>query len=124
MWWRSPHNPTAYDDDLEDQPAQGWFYQWVLGAALPAALVAFGFEFLLTRTATLGGRYPLTLHGMNAIAIGIATISLAPFLHFHYFWGNVYNQAWWAVLGKIIGATGFIAGLAIAIVRLGIFGFA
>ena len=64
----------------------------------------------------------MTLHGLNAVAIGIAFVSAAVFLHCHYFWGNIYNQAWFAVLGKIIGACGFIAGIGVVLVRNGVLG--
>ena len=46
------------------------------------------------------------------------------FLHCHYFRGNVYNQAWFAVLGKIVAACGFIAGVGTLIVRVGVLGIA
>ena len=51
-----------------------------------------------------------------------AAMSIAVFMHCHYFWGNIYNQAWFAVLGKIIAGCGFIAGLGIVIIRVGILG--
>ena len=122
MWWRPPHNPTAYDDDWEDQPAQGPFYQWGLGVALPLALIGYGGSAIATREATFGGRIAMTLHGPNAIAFGIAWVSAGVFVHCHYFWGNVLNQAWFAVLGKIVAACGFIAGLVFVLVRNGVLG--
>ena len=48
-------------------------------------------------------------------------LAVGVFLHFHYFWGNVYNQAWWAVLGKILSAA-FIAATVTLIIRVGILG--
>lgn len=122
MWWRPPHNPTAYDDDWEDQPAQGPFYQWGLGVVLPLALIGYGGYAIATREATFGGRIAMTLHGPNAIAFGIAWVSAGVFVHCHYFWGNVMNQAWFAVLGKIVAACGFIAGLVFVLVRNGVLG--
>jgi len=121
MHWRLPHNPTAYDDDWEDQPAQGPFYQWGLGVALPVLVACFGAYCVVTRQAAYG-RELMQLHGPNAIAFGVAGISLGVFLHCHYFWGNVYNQAWFAVLGKIAAACGFIASLGVLIVRVGVLG--
>jgi len=121
MQWRSPYNPTAYDDDWEDQPAQGPFYKWGLGVALPLLALCFGVYAIATRQAAYG-RVPMELHGPNAIAFGVAGISLGVFLHCHYFWGNVYNQAWFAVLGKIAAGCGFIAALGVLIVRVGVLG--
>ena len=59
-----------------------------------------------------------------AIAFGAAAASAGVFLHCHYFRGNVYNQAWFAVLGKIVAACGFIAGVGTLIVRVGVLGIA
>src|SRR5690349_13769888 len=106
------YDPSPYDDDFEDQPTQGPFYKWVLGVGLPALIGWFGAVALIHREAHFNGRVPIDLYGLNAIAAGTAGVSLALFLHCHYFWGNIYDQAWFAVLGKIIGAIGFIAGLA------------
>ena len=123
MWWRFPYNPTAYDDDWEDQPKQSAFHKWVLGIALPGAFLFYGIWIVLTRAAQFSGNQStMELRGYNALAYGIAIISAAVFLHCHYFWGNVYNQAWFAVLGKIVAACGFIAALVFLCVRIGILG--
>ena len=122
-FWRTPHNPGAFDDDFEGQPTQGWFHQWVLGVLLPAAAAAWGAWALVTRRIEYDGSgASLSLAGVNAVAFGVALMSLGLFLHCHYFWGNVYDQAWFAVLGKIIGAVGFIGGLGVVIVRAGVLG--
>lgn len=122
MWERSSHNPTAYDDDFEDQPAQSWFHRWIVGVAVPVAIFSFGLPAIVVHETIVHYHAAMSLRGLNAIAFGVATISLAVFLHCHYFWGNVYNQAWFAVLGKIFAACGFIVGLAVLIVRIGVFG--
>lgn len=124
MWWRSPHNPTPYDDDWEDQPGQGLFYQWGLGTLLPLALLGYGIYAIARQQISVGGQFPMTLHGPNATAFGIAWISAGAFAHFHYFWGNVFDQAWFAVLGKIVAACGFIAGVVFVLVRNGVLGIA
>ena len=122
MWWRLPHNPTANDDDWEDQPGQGTFYQWGLGVAVPLALIGYGIYAVAMQQITFGSRISMTLHGLNAIAFGIAWVSAGVFVHCHYFWGNIFNQAWFAVLGKIIAGCGFIAGLVFVLVRNGVLG--
>jgi hypothetical protein len=124
MWMRFPHNPSAFDDDWEDQPAQGWFYKWVLGLVLPAGIAVYGFHVIFLRQAEFSGDGPttMTLYGINALAYGTAALSGALFLHCHYFWGNIYNQAWFAVLGKIISAAGFSASLIFLCIRIGILG--
>ena len=94
---------------------------WGLGVALPLVVLGLGVYAVVARQAEFG-HVPLRLHGANAIALGVAGISAAVFLHCHYFWGNVYNQAWFAVLGKILAACAFIAALGTLMVRVGVFG--
>jgi hypothetical protein len=122
MWWRFPHNPTAYDDDWEDQPGQGAFYQWGLGVVLALVLIGDGVYGIAIQQISFWGQITMTLYGRNAIAFGIAWVSAGVFVHCHYFWGNIYNQAWFAVLGKIVAACGFIAGLAFVLIRNGVLG--
>jgi hypothetical protein len=122
MSWRFPHNPTAYDDDWEDQPRQGSFYQWGLGVIVALALIGYGGYAVAMRRVTFGGHISMTLHGLNAVAFGIAWIGAGVFVHCHYFWGNVFNQAWFAVVGKIVGALAFVAGLVVVLVRNGVLG--
>ena len=85
-------------------------------------MIGYGGYAIATREATFGGRVAMTLHGPNAIAFGVAWASAGVFVHCHYFWGNVLNQAWFAVLGKIVAACGFIAGLVFVLVRNGVLG--
>lgn len=122
MWWRYPHNPTPYDDDWEDQPARGAFYQWGLGVVFASGLIGYGIYAIAVQQITFGGRITMTLHGLNALAFGIAWVSAGVFVHCHYFWGNIFDQAWPAVLGKIVAACGFIAGLLFVLVRNGVLG--
>jgi hypothetical protein len=122
MWWKYPYNPGAYDDDWEDQPGQGPFYQWGIGGLVALALVGYGVYAIVMREVEFPGRVSMTLRGWNAIAFGVAWVSAGVFVHCHYFWGNIYNQAWVAVLGKIISACGFIAGLGFVLVRNGVLG--
>jgi hypothetical protein len=122
MWMRFPHNPSAYDDDWEDQPAQSWFHKWVLGAILPVLIFDYGFQVILRGQAQIGNPVEWTIQGINALAYAMAVLSAAVFLHFHYFWGNIYDQIWFAVLGKILSASGFIISLAFLCIRVGVLG--
>ncbi len=119
---RFPHNPTPYDDDFEDQPTQSVFHQWVLGATLPACFLSYGIRTVLTGQATYTHYASIELRGIDAVAYGVSMIAIGVFLHFHYFWGNIFNQAWWAVLGKILSAAVFIVSTVTLIIRVGIFG--
>src|SRR5690242_14488880 len=120
MWWRYPYKPTAYDDDWEDQPDEGLLYQWRLGAVLPLLLIGYGLYAIVMQQVEFGSRILTTFRGLNATAFGVAWVSAGVFVHCHYFWGNIYNQAWFAVLGKIIAAVGFITGLVFVLIRNGV----
>jgi len=122
MWWRYPYKPTAYDDDWEDQPGEGLLYQWGLGAVLPLLLIGYGLSAIVMQRVEFGSRISMTFRGLNATAFGVAWVSAGVFVHCHYFWGNIYNQAWFAVLGKIIAAVGFIASIVFVLVRNGVLG--
>jgi len=122
VWTRVPHNPMPYDDDWEDQPAQSWFHKWVMGVVVPGAILWCAVRVIASASASVGANPPMELHGKNTAALGTAGVGLSVFLHCHYFWGNIYNQIWFAVLGKIIGAMAFIAGLGVILVRVGVYG--
>jgi hypothetical protein len=50
------------------------------------------------------GRYhsELELKGATAVVFGLAWLSGALFLHFHYFWGNLARLSVFSSLGKVI----------------------
>src|SRR5688500_1713390 len=125
MWTRLPHNPSPYDDDWEDQPAHDSpFHKWGLGLLLPLALVAYGVWVYATGVATLreGHGSAITLRGPNATAWAVAAASVGLFLHCHYFWGAIYDQVWFAVLGKIAAAGAFCVAVFYVLVRVGVLG--
>lgn len=93
------------------------------GIILPLILISYGVWCFATGHGVLAGEYaPLDLYGVRAVALGLASLSLGVFLHCHYFWGNRYHLAPFAVIGKILSALGFISGLGYLIVRIGVFG--
>lgn len=118
---RAPRNPIAHDDGREDQVGQGPFYKWVLGTAVPIALLYLGTTVVIEQHVVYG-RARENLVGVNAIASGVSTVSAAAFLHCHFFWGNLYDEAWPAVLGKIVSLCGFIGGIGFLLVRLCVLG--
>ena len=62
------------------------------------------------------------LHGSDAVAYGVAVLGAGVFLHCHYFWGNSQKLVEYSILGKMIGGTIFIVGIAWLIIRLMFFG--
>jgi len=124
MFYRRPdYQPTAYDDDWEDIPASGSIAKWLGGVVAPIALITYGVTCFSTRHGMLPGRNgPLDLFGADAIADGLAIVSLGLFLHCHYFWGNIFHLATWAVLGKIVSLIGLIGGLVYLMIHVGVLG--
>jgi hypothetical protein len=123
MSYRRPnYEPTAYDDDWEDIPASGPIAKWFGGMIVPLALIAYGITCIITQHGIVGSRTPLELHGMKAVALGIATVSIALFLHCHYFWGNIYHLSAWAVLGKIVSLIAFIGSIGYLLWYVGVLG--
>ena len=122
----TPHpdyKPTAYDDDFEDIPTPGPVPMWLGGILIPLAHIAYGLSCLITRHGVLpGNRASMELTGSNAIALGLATMSIGLFLHTHYFWGNLYHLAAWAVAGKIVSLITLIASLGYLLVHVGVLG--
>jgi len=64
----------------------------------------------------------MELHGPDAVALGIAFISVAVFFHCHCFWGNIYQLSASAVLGKILSIIAFIATLGYLFVQIFVLG--
>ena len=124
MFERRPdRHVSGYEDDLEDVPPAGWVAQYGGGIALPLSLIGYGVACLATGHGFLAGdQNRLDVYGPDAVALGTACAGLGLFLHCHYFWGNVFQMSPIAVVGKIVSAAAFIAGLGYLIVHLGVFG--
>jgi hypothetical protein len=119
---RYDYKPTAYDDDSEIIPASRPFPKWFGEIIAPLTLLVYGSISIVTQHGTIGTQTPLDLHGTRAVALDIASVSMGLFLHCHYFCGNIYRPALWAVLGKIVSMIAFIGSLGYLLVRVDIFG--
>jgi hypothetical protein len=118
---RVRNEPTGCDDDPKAPPPLGPHYQWGVGLIIPILFLAGGVRAILFREAVYGKPH-LWLHGGNAIAMGVVSISVALLLHCHYFWDEIYEDAWFAVLGKVLALCGLIGGLGTVIIRVGVLG--
>ncbi|MFZ4508759.1 MAG: hypothetical protein ACOYON_13775 [Fimbriimonas sp.] len=84
---RSPFDTI---EELAGSPSGGPLQKWGGGVVAPLVLLWPGVSNLITQSATFPSRSPagrIALTGPSAIGLGIATIGLALFLHFHFFWG-------------------------------------
>ena len=91
---------------------------------MPLLLAGYGLHCIVTGHDVLpGGRsQSMELYGAESIALGLATLGGGRFLHCHYFWGNIYHLAAWAVIGKIVGLLMLIGGLGYLLWHVGVLG--
>jgi hypothetical protein len=108
----------AFDDD----PPSGFLPKWFGGAVIPVVIGLYGLSAIIAQKVNTPRRgYRRSggeLLGGDAIALGIAILGAAIFLHCHYFWGNTKNWAEYSILGKMIGAAVFVGGIGWLLVRL------
>lgn len=108
-----PRIPFIDFDD--DSPSDAWS-KWFMGIVVPVAIASYGLSGIVERQFTLYGRRgirrPLT--GWDAVAGGMAVISIAVFLHARYFMAHSTTISQYTELAKVaalltgIGSIGFI----------------
>ena len=100
-------------DSLSGDSPRSFWTKWFGGIGVPFFAAAVGVRYCILKQAVLVGSQgsSLDLHGHDAIAMGIAWLSAAFFLHFHYFWGNLDRLSVFSDPGKIISAIVLIGSL-------------
>ena len=101
---------------FEDFPEPTFWSKWFGGIIIPMLVFALGARDCIEKQAVLRGRYGnhTNLSGDEAVALGLAWISAACFLHVHYFWTASPRLAVLSELGKkvsflcAIGSLGYI----------------
>ena len=98
------------DDDWEDLPAEGIWTTLGGGICFPLVLAIGAMICLIVRDVVVPWRiYRWHVSEANAVALGLAGLSLALFLHCHYFWGTFYGNVVLVQLGKIVSMAAFIS---------------
>jgi hypothetical protein len=121
---RSTAPPDKYAPSNPER-TQTFYVKWIAGGVVPMCIAVYAVPCIIMRTAIMLGRHTqLTIHGANAIAAGLAYLGVALFLYCRFYWGSVYEEIWFAQLGQIIGGIFFISGMAVLIVRVGVYGIA
>src|ERR1700733_12256537 len=102
-------------DDLSDTTAASPFNQWLVGVGVAAAIAVYALYCFWTGTAILPGNRSepvIHLQGLAARAVATGWLSLAAFVHLHWFW-TASPRFWaYAQLGKMAAAVAMIASLA------------
>mgnify|MGYP003611168472 CR=1 FL=1 len=81
-------------DDFTTSPETTFWTKWFGGCALPLGLAGYAVHCYVTKHAIMPGltRLQFTymhLYGSEAVFFGLALLSFACLLHFHYFWNAI-----------------------------------
>jgi hypothetical protein len=102
-------------DELSDTTNASPFHQWAVCVGAAAAIAVYALYCFWTDTAILpGGRLQPVIHlqGLAARAVASGWLSLAAFVHLHWFWTA--SRFWgYAQLGKMLAMVALIASLAV-----------
>ncbi len=98
-------------DSLSGTPPQSGWAKWLGGAIVPLLIGWYGLGCCLSQEARFVGTQGafLDLTGRAAVALGLAWLSGAAFLHFHFFWGNLKKLSIFSNLGKVLSALCLLA---------------
>jgi hypothetical protein len=103
-------------DELSDTTGASPFNQWAIGVGVAAVIAVYALYCFWTGTAILpGGRFQRVIHlqGLAAQAVSSGWLSLAAFVHLHWFW-TASPRFWaYAQLGKMASAAALVASLAV-----------
>ncbi len=103
-------------DELSDTTNASPFNQWAVGVGVAAAIAVYALYCFWTDTAILpGGRFQRVIHlqGLAARAVASGWLSLAAFVHLHWFWTASPRFWGYAQLGKMAAAAAIAASLAV-----------
>lgn len=75
------------DLELETIPEGGTFKKYLLGYAVPGALVAYGLTCLITGKAVLYAQRSETFYAPAAWYLGLCYLAGASYIHFNWGWG-------------------------------------
>jgi len=115
-------------DELSDTTSASPFNQWAVGLGVAAAITAYALYCFWTGTAILpGGRFQPVIHLQGLAALRSsplvplrergrargARLSLAAFVHLHWFWTASPRFWGYAQLGKMLAPAALVASLAV-----------
>lgn len=121
FWTRNQGDYTVADiDRFSDPPPDSFWAKWFGGVIFPLIFLWVGTHTVIIQEATLYGRgwSKMELRGTNAILDGCATLSIALFLHTHYFWGNSSRLCQLSIFGKVLSLTSFAVCMLWLVYRL------
>jgi len=108
-------------DNLTDSGPRDGISAWVYGVVLAAAPLFYGIWCIATGSALFIGGYLLHIvryTGVNATAIGVIYISVACFVHSHFFWSGHEKYSGIGDIGKGLSLLGIVGGIGYLIVNV------
>ena len=118
MWWcffgrGGGKHLDLSGEGLMEATGAGPVRRWIYGLVLAAVPLAYGVWCIVTRHATLRGRWgsAMELRGRTAIARGVVWVAVGLFMHLHFLWSA--HPRWWRVArwGKVLCMLAFMAGI-------------
>jgi len=112
-------------ENLSDVASGDRVLAWVVGIAGAVALGIYGVICVAGQTATLVGGRPVRVveyAGSAAVALGITYMSVACFMHCHFFWSHSQRFHGYAQIGKLAALAGIVGGTGYFIVQVFVFG--
>jgi hypothetical protein len=104
--------PLNSAGDLADTTDASPFGQWFTGVGMAVLVAIYAAHCLLNQYAVLPSRYRLVeYHGLAATSLGSLYLSIAVFMHLHFFWTASPRYWGYAQLGKLIAAAGMIGSV-------------
>jgi hypothetical protein len=104
-------------DDWADTTDARPFGRWMYGVVLAAIVAVYAVSVLVTGRASLPSRHGTNFffeyHGLPATALGTVYLSIAVFMHLHYFWTASPRFWGYAQLGKMLAAAAIIIGIGV-----------
>lgn len=93
-----------FAEHFSGTPEPTFWSKWFGGVLVPVCIANYALRCCISQQAVLvGSRHSsLDLSGKPAVFLGLAWLSGAFFLHFHYFWSTLRRLGVFTDLGKII----------------------
>lgn len=114
---RNIHQTEAdISDNLSGTPTHSFLSKWLGGVIVPVCILIYALRCCVLQKAVVFGSHDpnLNLSGMPAVFMGLAWLSAAFFIHFHYFWSSVKRLCRFADFAKtiallcLIGTFGYV----------------
>ena len=118
-----PHGLPDAADGFAESRRENVLQKWVMGVIVALIPAVYGIRCVIAGATTIIGRRGwVAVTGWAGVAFAIAFVSLACWLHFHYFWANHHRLWRFSELGKFVALVTFAVSVLIGFVAFVAFG--